>query len=419
MKKIQQIYLSVQKHTYAAIALQLLFAIGITAIPQSQASAVQLTSRKIQMGDSGPSNNSNITSGTGSGTFVPYTLSFSTTNTSTAIGGIVIDFCSNTPLVGDTCTAPTGFDVNRTAQSVSNQTGMGAGSFTVFTTDTGGVNRIILNRATAANLTATASIEIGAANNTGFTNPSTTGVFYARIYTYATQAAARAHVTNSPVSYIDYGGVALATSSVITITARVQENLIFCVFGGASPNANCAAAGGSTSPALTIGHVTTGTTKYIDSSAVDSSNAFTQLSTNAGSGATVRMHTSTTNGGLESGSNGIPPASAGSNAPNAITAGSAAFGLIVFPGSGGTGTITADSNYYDVAHDTGGETFWYGMDSTTSADNVTTSYGDRVFYSGAPVSNVNNTLTFAATASNVTPAGLYAANLALIATGTF
>jgi hypothetical protein len=56
---------------------------------------------------------------------------------------------------------------------------------------------------------------------------------------------------------------------------------------------------------------------------------------------------------------------------------------------------------------------------------VTSTYGDDLFATGAtfaapaPCSLVNNAFTFAATPSLTTPAGIYVANEALIATGTF
>ncbi len=371
------------------------------------------------MSDSGPSANAGIPTGTGSGTNVVYKVSFQTTNTTNSIGGIVVDFCSNSPIIGDSCTAPTGMNGNSTSLSVNNQTGLGTGTYSVYTT-TPTNNRIILSRGTAANMTSSGSFELGNGTSNGITNPSTTGTFYARVYTYATAATAQSHNSNSPTNYLDYGGIALSTASVITNTARVQENIIFCVLGGEAPTANCTPAGGSTAPALSIGHTGSGTAKYIDSTAVDTADAFMQVSTNAGFGAVVHMRTSTTDGGLISGPNSIPPASSGSNTPAAITAGSAAFGVLVFPGTGTFGALTPAANYYDVAHDTGGEGYYYGMDSTTSGNNVTTTFGDQIATTSNTVaSNMTSRLTFAATASNITPAGLYSANLSLIATGTF
>jgi hypothetical protein len=59
------------------------------------------------------------------------------------------------------------------------------------------------------------------------------------------------------------------------------------------------------------------------------------------------------------------------------------------------------------------------MDTTTAAEKVNTLYGDKIAASTGPINNVLNEYDFAATASNTTPAGIYTANLAMIATGSF
>lgn len=413
MTKTYHLNLWLTRHTYAATAVVLLMAIVILAVP-NQAYAAQFSDRKIEMSDSSPSGGT-ITSGVGSGTKVAYKLSLSIPTTGTNVGGVVVDFCSNSPLVGDTCTPPTAFTVNRSSTTLYNQTGFGTGSFNVLTSDATN-NRIIITRTTATAPTATASIEFGngvAGTGNGFTNPSTTGSFYARIYTYPTAATATSHNTATPTGYTDYGGLALTTATVITITARVQETLIFCV-SAASPSANCA---GTTTPALAIGH---GTNKVIDATAVDSGAVYSQLSTNAGNGATVRMRNGNgTCGGLSTDGGttcSIPPANSGAattpGVGTGMTAGTAAFGLAI-----GTATGTTVAAPYNG--NPSGSNYYYGMDSTTAGSNVTTTYGSKVYETAGPVSNVNSTWTFAATASNTTAAGLYSANISAIATGQF
>jgi hypothetical protein len=93
-----------------------------------------------------------------------------------------------------------------------------------------------------------------------------------------------------------------------------------------------------------------------------------------------------------------------------MDAGTAAFGLAVSSGSG----VTASAPYTGATASN-----YYGMDTTTSGSNVTTTYGSQVLACTGPVSNINNTWTFAATASNTTPSGIYTANISVIATGTF
>lgn len=412
MKNIKTYKLLVQKNAHSAIAIQLVLAILFSVFSLGHVSAAgQLNSRSVQMSDSGVSGGA-ITTGEGDGLNVAYKFAFTATSAATS-GGIVIDFCSNSALYWDTCTAPTGFSTNRATTSLNNQVNLGA-AFAVDTTGTNYVNSIVLSRATPAVISGASTFELGNGTTNGITNPSTLGSFYIRIYTYNTQVNARTHNPGSTTDDTfsrDYGGVAVSTANIIQITARVQENLTFCM-SLASPTSNC---GGTTAPALTLGHVTTGTTKFIDASAVDTGIVYSQISTNAGAGAIVRIHSSNgTCGGLSTDGGttcGIPPANAGAaTAPgSAMAAGTAAFGLTVATATG----VTPSAPYANVTAN------FYGMDSTTAGSNVTTTYGSQVIASTGPVNNVNNTWTFAATASNATPAGVYSTNMAAIATGTF
>ncbi len=382
-------------------------ALSLAVLLPGQGLAGQLTGRSLQLSDSAPST---ATTGVGSGTNVAFKLTF-LPSAAASVGGIVVDFCSNSALVGDSCTAPTGLNVNRSTTAVAAQTAnCGANAFATTTTDATN-NRIIITRASPQSISLSCAVDIGNGTTTGITNPSTLGTFYARIYTYATAAAANAHVTATPTGYIDSGSIALSTVSVITITARVAETLIFCA-SAASPSANC---GGLTTPTISLGH---GTVKSLDGSAVDTGIIYTQLSTNATSGAFVRMHNSNgTCGGLSldgGASCGIPPAGSGAaTAPGAAlvignTSSVPAFGLNV-PTSGG---VASQAPYASAAG-------YYGMDTTTAGQNVTTTYGGNVLTASAPVNNVTNTWTFAATATNIVPAGLYSANISLIAVGRF
>jgi hypothetical protein len=421
MKNIAKIKATIYQRLYFAVAAELLFASIILVFPAGTASAAQLSARSIRMSDSSTSGGA-ISSGVGSGTNVKYTVQFTTTSTSTPIAGIVIDFCSNSPLPGESCTAPTGFNVNRSTTQIYNQTGLGTGTMAVTTTDTTN-HRIIITRASPANPSATMSFELGSglAGGNGITNPSGVSstaayTFYARIYTYGTQAAANGHTSANASGYVDLGGVALAIATVITITARVQETLTFCM-SAASPSANCTSI---TAPAVTLGHGT-GVTKVIDATVIDTGVIYSQLSTNADGGAIVRLRTSTSCGGLSSDGGttcDIPPANSGlgvaAGNPNSTStdmdAGTAGFGLAIAAGSG----MTTAAPYGGAAASN-----YYGMDSTTVSNNVTTVTGSQVLSSIGPVNNSTSTWTFAATASNTTAAGIYSANMSAIATGTF
>ncbi len=379
--------------------------------------AAQLASRNITMSDSGISGGT-ITSGVGSGLNATYKVQFTT---SVAASSLVIDFCGNDPIISDTC--------NNTTPVL----GMSAAT-AALTGVTGNITSPGWN-VTASQYQVKLALGAGSAasigqqifNLTGITNPTRLGTFYARIYTYsdATWGGTTTPYSNATTlgDYKDYGGIALSTNQIITITARVQETLAFCV-SGANPTLwvtqhDCSDTQAAVAPALILGHGAP--TAILDTSAVDTGTVYSQVSTNATTGIVISMRNSnTTCGGLSA--NGgttcdIPAASAGSNVAAAIVAGTAAFGMACtdgVPDTNGLGTITADANYKGAAGT-------YGMDTETSSDlgSVTGTFGDRVAYSAAPVYRMDNSYTFAATASLTTPAGIYTANLDLVATGTF
>ncbi len=382
-----------------------LFALGVSlpallmAVP---ASAAQLTSgaTSIEMSSSTPSQ-----------TGVSYKVTF-TPQTSEASGVVYVDFCSNSPLDGDTC--------NDAYTGVPNVSSV-AGPATT-TAVTAGDSQVHTIKLTGQTLTSGTPFT---ATFTGIVNPTTAGSFYARIYTgasgYTYTPAATNGGTPTSTGYADYGGVAMSTASVVSITARVMPTLTFCVSSGTGANgatnpitSNC---GGTVAPNITIGH---GSQDVLSSSQVDTYSVFSQLSTNATAGAVIRadINNSGTNtcGGLLltgaaacSAGNYIPPVNNGNAAGGTITAGTAAFGLSVANGTGGTGTVSAFGCYTSAA---------YCMD-TTANTGVTSTFGSEVASSTGPVNNVNNQYTFGATVSNTTPAGIYTANMSLIATGTF
>lgn len=345
------------------------------------ASAAQITTRSIRISNSTPDAN-----------FVANLITFTTATTGN-VGGIVVDFCSNTPIIGDTCNAPSGFDVNETTTTIVNQTGITGLSIDAATT----ANKLILAR-TAGSVTAPqiTTIELGNGTTTGFHNPTAVGSFYARIYTYATTAAAQGHVQNTPTGYVDYGGIAMSTAAVINITARVMETLSFCVYPTAGTCGD--------DPSITIGHAV-GTTTVISETQFDTATANFSISTNANGGASIRMKGDT----LKSGSNDIN--AAGTPAVLFVSGdGVEHFGLRV--STAGTG-ITATAPYNGAA-----DTFGFVVTGGGTND-VTSTYGGQIASLGAPVNNSVSTITFAASASSTTPAGTYTAAEQLIATGTF
>lgn len=456
--KIKQIF---KQYGYALTATLLFLSVFVPLISPVKAGAAQLTSRSVTMSDSGASGGS-IATGVGSGTSVTYQVAFTKTSN---FDGLIIDFCANTPIIGDNCNATSGsmsltsFSAASAAiGSAPNDTGQVSGWTSVTATQ----YRITLAKGSGSQATSASQVF----TLTGITNPSTRGSFYARIYTYT---AANLSSYTSPTSIgtdLDYGGIALAINQIITITARVQETLSFCVTG-LNPSLwttkDCSDANATaTAPALVLGHGTP--TATLDASQDDSGTVFSQLSTNATNGAAIAMRNNNnanacTNGGLTA-DFGLTCAIPGVGATAAlINPGTAAFGLYVWNSENAdgssVGTITAQAPYHTAGHTTftttaaaalatftaaasaslgtnnSGDIFpdatnvFYGMDASTATGsgtpyaNVLTTFGDVVATCTAPVYKLNNAYTFTATASLTTPAGIYATNIDLIATGTF
>lgn len=369
---------------YGVAALALTGAALLPALTGKAFAYGLVTDRSVQMSSSTPSASS-----------TSYLVNFKAA-TAGAIQGIVVDFCSNNPIIGDSCTAPTSFSVGTPTVSGVTVTGMSGGTWSAGQANT---NRTL----TLTNGSATGSVSSGGQITftlTTATNPSTTGSFYARIFTFATSAAVTTWTgtTNgsSTTGVVDAGGVALSTAAVISLTARVQETLSFCVY----PDDNGGGAGTGTcgdNPSITLGHAV-GSATVIDDSAVDTALVNFRLSTNAQSGAVVDLKGDT----LKSGTNDINAAGASAVA---FSAGTEKFGVRL--STSGT-NITATAPYNGASNN-------YGFDTTST----TSTYGDQLCALSGPTNNSVSALTYAATAALTTSAGAYTASHQLIATGTF
>jgi hypothetical protein len=85
--------------------------------------------------------------------------------------------------------------------------------------------------------------------------------------------------------------------------------------------------------------------------------------------------------------------------------GTASFGLYI----SAAGSLTRAANY------NGGSGTQYGLNTT----NTLSTFGDQIASSAGAINASTSTITYGATASATTPAGIYTANHQLIATGTF
>ncbi len=381
---------------YGATALAVSAAAVLPAL-SGQASAAQVTSRYVQLSNSAPTNANTI-----------YKVGFTVSNAATNIGGIAIDICSNTPITGDACTAPTGFASGFATLSTNNQTNISG--LSVDTTNST-ANKIILTRTAGAPTAAAISFELGNGTTNGVTNPtavSTTsnqGTFYARVYTYTATGGAATHNTAAPTGFTDNGGIAMSTASQINLTAKVQETLTFCVYTGAAcTNGGTAVALGDTNGVLrSTGEFVDRTTKY-------------DVATNASSGVAIKFKA----GLPTSGANTL--ASIGTTATSS-SAGTTQFGLCTFQFSGSGLTASAP---YDNAGcsgttqtagtgSTGGATgAQFAFDTTPAA----TTFGDDLAAKTAGASSTGY-IAYVGNISNTQSAGIYTNTFTFIATGTF
>ncbi len=427
---------AVRRIAYTMMAALLVVA-GTPLFQTKKADAAQMTNRSIQMSDAVASGGT-VVSNIGSGEDVTYRVSFDAVNTTPA-GSLVIDFCSNTPLIGESCTAPTGMDASAVVLSTVTGSVTAAG----WDEGTGSVSQVQLEKNSGSDIAGSGSLEVF--DLTGIINPSTTGTFYARMYTFANTTYGTYASAASPGNFLDYGGIALTTTALITITARVQENIVFCV-SKADPATWTTTGGcddplvGSNPPVVELGHIS-GATKILDAQQVDTDSIYSQINTNATNGAVINLRSNPggklsgapTCGGLSADAGVTCAIPAVGATASAITAGTAALGLFIsdsaFGGGGSGATMTPTTIYNDQTNE--GPTYFYGLDDTTAqtansgglnrtfTGNVKGTFGSTLAKATGPTYRAENVYRFAATAALTTPAGIYTANMTMTATGSF
>ena len=349
------------------------------------AAAAQVTDRSVE-----------LSSSSASATNVSYTVNFTSVGTA---GAFVVDFCSNTALIGQTCTAPGGFDATSAASTTSG-----------FTSVTGSTSKVLVTGTIGASSNISVTL-------TGITNPSVAGPLYARIVTYANPTDAGGYTdTNLDATgpHVDQGGVAIAITSTVGVSGAVLESMTFCVSGDPI-TANCTVTGKA--PSLKLGEAV-GDTFALDATHVSTGSIYSQLSTNAASGAIVNLKSNATScGGLlrigAPGACNILPA-----LKSDISAGQAKFGV---KANATTDTGTNPNGVFQTVSGSGYNGSTYALNYVAgNATGVTSVYGDPFLdTNGAPANGKNMQLTFGASVSNDTPAGLYSADLSMIATGKF
>ena len=419
----------------------------------SSAGAAQLTSRYVDLssvqssgGDSseGSGRDSDDAETPNPGSDVTYTVGFTTDAVGDYnVGGVVVEFCSNSPIIGLACTAPAGFSLDPTGAfdpgsgtdstnlAIANQSGI-----TDFVIDTANSddNTLVLTR-TAASVTAGTAIEFdlgSTAADDGIYNPTAEGTFYARILTYTTTAAAQGYTSTVPGAFEDDGGVAMAIANQLTITARVQEVLQFCVgTTDAGASSDCTDISGTD---IDLGVVDSNS---VQTSATDAGLAM--IRTNAANGAVVyyKAEQDTSSGQLKiagqacSGvtitdpcfNSAIGTGTAAAPVSNTIVNGTEEFGMTVTAvdtsNGGATTNLTRDAAYDGngaangscTAADAGSdEECWAWADAGSF---------DQLASSSTVLDDEMLEIAFAATAAPTTPTGLYTVTANFVATSTF
>lgn len=370
---------------YLAMAFVLVL---MSLVLPAMASAAQITTRSIALSSSSKA-----------ATNVSYEVTFTPAENA---GAFVVDFCSNSPVVGSACTAASADNFDATA----------ADSASAGVTDvTGAASQFVVEVPLVADTPITVEV-------TGIDNPDTAGPLYARVVTYDNEANALLYESETLGSGVqDTGSIAISITDSIGVTGSVLESMLFCV-ASEQITADCGDAADNP-PTIGLGSDVGGTTA-LDPGQLSTGILYTQISTNAAGGAVVSLKSDAEGcGGLlrlgDEEECYIAPALA-----TGIAAGEAKFGLLVGAAYATDGVANATGTLQAVTGSGYNDTTYALNYVDGDATGVTSAYGDPLLdTNNLPANNQNADITFGASVSNDTPAGSYAANLSMIATGRF
>ena len=393
----------------AAAAILAVAALLPTVVMLGRADAAQVSSRSVQLSNSA----------TGA-TSVEYTIKFTLATASTNLEGVVVDICAgdSSPLVGVACTAPSSFSWGTpTIDSAF----IGSDDVSAWTPGLlNGGRTLTLSDATGV---ATAASDVVTIVVSGVSNPSDVdtvtvgnqvGTFYGRMLTFNDSAQVANYLaTNGTTAtgVVDFGGSAMSTTNDLTVTARVQENIRFCLYTN-GPAQTCATGTGN---AIDIPDATT----PLNANSVSTANAYFNVSSNALSGVNIRMWSNNGSDGVLK--SGVYTISAfGPTVDDVCTANSAntsveQFGLRINPGA----SVTAVAPYNCAAGNHGWDADNTAGSGANDATTVGSAYGDTVATTAGANDASESTLEFAAKSALTTEAGIYTTALNYIATGTY
>jgi hypothetical protein len=395
-------------------------------------------------------------------TDVVYTVSFKPATTGN-IRSIIIDFCDS-PLVGTACTTTggaNGIDTNVASTTLTVENESGAGFGTSWTVDYANstANTLILEDAAGGSVTAgtTVSFDLGdgTANN-GIDNPTSAlagtnpaqDSFYARIVTFADETHADSYdstttgANNPPANAIDAGGVAMSTADQLTINARVQEVLQFCVGTTDAGSTNdCADISGTTVDLGVIQSGAVSISPVATANGGNNTNGLAMVRTNAVNGVVIDYFAEAVAGDTATGSgyagslgalkvSGQECTGDGTLGSGSLTDqcfNSAGTTQAVFGGTqegfgmtassvdttNGTTTNLVRDTEYDGDGTNGGGQGWAWSEATT--DRIASSTGSSV----KVVDDEMLVLRFAAQAAVTTPTGQYGVTSTYIATASY
>ena len=384
------------RFVYATIGVFLalsLVAAGITA------SAAQVSERSVQLSNSSKSMED-----------VTYTVKFTPINDAAAI---VLDFCSDTPVIGQDCAVPADFSLAGVASAPQGYT-LGT------STPTPIPNRLILNGDVVA---ANGEVEFDVE---GVDNPSAVGAMYVRISTFNSVPNAQSATFTTGLNHsVDQGSLAVSITDTIGVSGRVLESLTFCA-SGAAIEGDCE---DIVDPVLVLGQEQgEGGPVALEPNVLSQGNIHIKLSTNASKGAIVRLQSNAFGcGGLlragDTEACDIKPAlvdGEGAGDINAESDAEAKFGLklteATAESAAAPGVLVP---YTGSVYNTNRFAMNFNP-ADNEAAGVTSTFGDPILHTDGKLAvNKAMQLIFGVSAKNDTPAGLYSADISLIATGTF
>jgi hypothetical protein len=193
-------------YRFTVAALSLLMVSGVFLMLQSRAEAIRFQNRSLYINSSVP----------GDTTFYTVTFTYPTVNN---VGSVRMHFCTES-IAYLPCTAPTGLNVS--AAILSSQSGFTG--FAINNAETTS-NQLVISRPAAPS-----PMQESKYTFTNVQNPTIPQKFYVRLSSHATN--------NGTGAVIDYGSVASATATELSIETQVPPILIFCT-GREIPNFEC------------------------------------------------------------------------------------------------------------------------------------------------------------------------------------